>query len=62
MSGRQKSQSEDRFGVYAFTDEEFRVYFKTEINFRKAMEKARWLESRGCPIRAHRVRLNIDGD
>lgn len=51
-----------RFGVYKFLDEEYRKYFKTEEDFRKAMETARRLEKRNCPNRAWRVRLNLDGE
>ena len=43
-----------------FRDAEYRLYFKSEKDFREAMRRARELERKNCPARAWRVRLNLD--
>ena len=42
------------------SDLSYRLYYKTEIEFRAAMEVARKLDEKGLHRRATRVRLNID--
>lgn len=38
----------------------YRQWFNTENEFNAAMRRADDLERRGCPLRASRVRLNVD--
>jgi hypothetical protein len=42
-------------------DESFRYFFTDPDDYRRAMRRAAYLESVGCPTRAWRVRLNLDG-
>lgn len=42
-------------------DESYRYYFVDPEDYRRAMRRAAYLESVGCPARAWRVRLNLDG-
>lgn len=39
----------------------FRHFFASRAEYKKAMARAIELERKGCPRRAWRVRLNIDG-
>ena len=50
----------DRFATRT-SDESFRYYFTDPDDYRRAMRRAAYLESVGCPARAWRVRLNLDG-
>jgi hypothetical protein len=49
-------------GVTRTSDESFRYYFADPMEYRRAMERAAYLESIKCPLRAWRVRLNLDGE
>jgi len=42
-------------------NESFRFYFVDPLDYHKAMERAGYLESIKCPLRAWRVRMNLDG-
>jgi len=42
-------------------DESFRYFFTDPEDYRRAMRRAAYLEAVGCPTRAWRVRLNLDG-
>jgi hypothetical protein len=50
----------DRFATRT-SDESFRYFFTDPEDYRRAMRRAAYLESVGCPTRAWRVRLNLDG-
>jgi hypothetical protein len=43
------------------SNESYRYYFVDPIEYRRAMERAAYLESVNCPLRAWRVRMNLDG-
>jgi hypothetical protein len=50
----------DRLATKTST-ESYRYYFINPEDYRRAMERAAYLESVNCPLRAWRVRLNLDG-
>lgn len=43
------------------SNESYRYYFIDPLEYRLAMERATYLESVNCPLRAWRVRMNLDG-
>ena len=43
------------------SNESFRFYFVNPMDYHKAMERAGYLDSIKCPLRAWRVRMNLDG-
>lgn len=50
----------NRAAVYRHPDEVYRGYFRTEQEYKLAMEKAEILEKKGLKNRAWRIRLNLD--
>ena len=43
------------------SNESYRYYFADPQEYRKAMQRAAYLDSVKCPLRAWRVRMNLDG-
>jgi hypothetical protein len=43
------------------SNESYRYYFINPEDYRRAMERAAYLELINCPLRAWRVRMNLDG-
>ena len=43
------------------SNESYRYYFIDPQEYRVAMERAAYLDSVNCPLRAWRVRMNLDG-
>lgn len=43
------------------SNESFRYFFADPMEYRRAMARAAYLESVNCPLRAWRVRMNLDG-
>ena len=48
-------------GVTRTSNESYRYYFIDPLEYRLAMERAAYLDSVNCPLRAWRVRMNLDG-